>query len=410
MFPSLKVLEVGGGLAGAFCCSHFVQFGSAVHKVENASGDWTRSVPASGRKNISALFACLNRGKRSIALDLDNDRHIPALLGLAGQFDLVVYDRCLLPSEEGMALRTKLIEAKAPSAVMCCISAFGEKGPWAGRPGSEFIAQATSGYWRYVSGPSEEPLRVGAYVATVGTGIFAAQGIMAAFLKRARRSGGGDVVEVNLLQSLLALKTHHIAGQYEPDSWVGTRATGATDEPQYGWRAGDGKHLVFSFAFGSGKADGWRDFCHAVGISDRVIDEQLAEGALQTTGIGRAAHQLRSLYESYFKNFKADELVRLVREHDGTASLYDDYDGLMGAHRATRHVFGSAGAADRQFTTVDIPWLLDKKPIHGENEVSDCGQHTIEALRDLGFTGEQIRTITEQVRPDCGDVSVDSPP
>lgn len=398
MFGSIKVLEVGGGLAGAFCCSHFVQFGATVYKVESPGGDWTRAVTPTQNSNTSALFACLNRGKRSIALDLDNQDHIAALFGFTGNFDLVVYDRTLLPAEPGLALRTKLIQAKAPNAVMCCISAFGDKGPWAGRPGSEFTAQAASGYWRYVSGPWEQPLRVGGYVATVGTGIFAAQGIMAAFLKRARQSSGGDVVEVNLLQSLLAMKTHHIAGQYGPDRWEGTRATGATDEPQHGWKAGDGKHLVFSFAFGTGKDDGWRVFCHVVGIPDRVIDEQLSEGALQTTGIGRVAHRVRAIYENYFKNFEAEELVRLIREHGGTASLYDDYARLIANHVATRHVFGTARGAGREFTTVGIPWLLNEKPIRGESRVPDCGQHTIEALRNSGFTGEQIRTISGQAQ------------
>jgi len=250
--------------------------------------------------------------------------------------------------------------------VLCCISAFGDRGPWAGRQGSEFIAQAASGYWRYITGPWEDPIRVGAYVATVGTGIFASQSIMAAFLNRERTSGTGDVVEVNLLQSLLALKTHHVAGQFEPDAWVGTRATGATDEPQYGWTAGDGKSLVFSFAFGSGKADGWREFCNAVGITDEVIDTQLNAGALQSTGIGSAAYRLRPVYESYFRDFSAADLVRMVREHKGTASLYDDYAGLMREHRASRHIFGAVQAGDARLTSIDIPWLVDGQPVRVE--------------------------------------------
>lgn len=359
----MRVLEIGGGLAGAFCCSHFIQFGSTVFKVESADGDWATRVPAGDPQAPGTLYACLNRGKRTIALETGSSEGLDALLDMVKRFDVIVLDRCLLPGDEGLALRERLIAAKPARAVLCSISAFGDRGPWAARQGSEFVAQAASGYWRYITGPREDPVRVGAHLATVGTGVFASQGIMAAILNRERTTGSGDVVEVNLLQSLIALKTHHVAGQFEPDAWVGTRATGATDEPQYGWMAGDGKSLVFSFAFGSGKVDGWREFCAAVGMPDEVIDTQLKAGALQSTGIGSAANRVRPVYESYFRNFSAADLVQMVREHNGTASLYDDYAGLMREHRESRHVFGTVESGDTRLTTVDIPWLVDGQPV-----------------------------------------------
>src|SRR3546814_14037318 len=131
-----------------------------------------------------------------------------------------------------------------------------------------------AGYTRYLGSHAEPPLRLGADVAGIGCGIFAAQAALAALLHR-KSSGAVQSVDVSELGALLAMKTVHLAAQSDPEAWGGPRLGGANDPPERGWQTAD-RPITFSFggSIGAKGRPGWVQFVEEMGLEHLLDDER----------------------------------------------------------------------------------------------------------------------------------------
>jgi len=199
------VLDLSRVLAGPWASQTLADLGARVIKVERpGQGDDTRSWGppwlGTGDNLESAYFLSANRGKESIAIDFKEPRGQAVLLKLVQKADILIEN--YKPGSLGVCgLDYESVSKINPAIVYCSISGFGQSGPYANKPGYDFMIQGMSGLMS-VTG-TEKPTKVGVAVSDLITGLYAATGILAA-LTKARETGQGEWVDISLLDAQLA--------------------------------------------------------------------------------------------------------------------------------------------------------------------------------------------------------------
>ncbi len=199
------VLDLSRVLAGPWASQTLADLGARVIKVERPGrGDDTRSwgppYLESGDSRESAYFLSANRGKESIAVDFKDRRGQSILLELARKADVMI-ENYKVGGLKAYGLDYQAISKINPAIVYCSISGFGQTGPYAKKPGYDFMIQAMSGLMSITG--IEKPTKVGVAVSDLITGLYATVGILGAYT-RARETGRGEFVDISLLDSQLA--------------------------------------------------------------------------------------------------------------------------------------------------------------------------------------------------------------
>lgn len=332
MLKNMRVIEFAQGVAGPLAALRLGDLGADVVKVEDASGDWLRgAAPLIPGTPVSAAFFELNRGKRSVLLDAGPGAAQQLLYALVAKADVFITDRTV---DELQALGVADLATDPyvpnPRLIRVSISAWGAHGPLSGHKGSELGAQAMAGYTRYLGVHGEPACRLGADVASAGTGVFACQSVLAALLWRGK-SGKGQHVSLSLLNSLLALKSIHLAAQSDPDRYAGPRVGGANNPPERGWKTKD-VPIFFSFggSVGAEGRPGWVQFVEEVGLKHLLDDKRFDRNGRNSTGHGTDVHDLREVYERGFAQHSAEYLVDVIRKYTGNAAVYQGADAAIG--------------------------------------------------------------------------------
>ena len=197
----IRVLDFSRVLAGPYCTALLADLGADVIKVEPPAGDDYRHIgPFIGHE--SALFLAVNRGKRSIVLDLAKpaDRHIAH--ALAERADVVVEN-----FRPGVAAKLGIgwaeLSARNPRLVYASISGFGQTGPLAARPAYDIILQAMSGIMSVTGMPDGPPTLVGESIADVIAGLFGSWAVLAALVER-QRTGRGRHIDLAMHDAMIA--------------------------------------------------------------------------------------------------------------------------------------------------------------------------------------------------------------
>ncbi|WP_449257218.1 CaiB/BaiF CoA transferase family protein [Bosea sp. (in: a-proteobacteria)] len=199
ILSGLKVVDLTQNVAGPFCTQVLGDMGATVIKVERPGrGDDTRDWPPQ-HGDQSATFLALNRNKSSICLDLDHPEGLVALRRLAGDADILIHS--MKPgSAESRGLGHAKLAASNPRLIYCAISAFGQAGPLAALPGYDPLMQAFTGIMSTTGNEGDDPVRVAVSLIDIGTGMWAALGVLAGVIERGR-SGRGMLVEASLLDT-----------------------------------------------------------------------------------------------------------------------------------------------------------------------------------------------------------------
>ena len=206
----IVVADFSRVLAGPYATMALADLGATVIKVERpGGGDDTRSWGPPWTERSSAYYESVNRSKRSVVLDLDDERDRAAARELARRADVLVQNfrpgvlaRCGLDAASALELNPRLVYAS--------VSGFGS-GPGADLPGYDFVVQAVGGLMSITGAPDGPPVKVGVAVVDVLTGKDLALGVLAA-LRQRDATGEGQHVEVNLLSSLLAALVNQMSG------------------------------------------------------------------------------------------------------------------------------------------------------------------------------------------------------
>lgn len=196
----VKVVEVGQNLAGPVASQILADLGAQVIKVEKpGGGDDARSWGPPFVDGTSMTFHSVNRGKRSVVLDLGDPAGLAALRRLADEADVFVHN--LRPgAAETLGLGAETLRASNPRLIYCEVGAFGHRGPLKRKPAYEILVQAFAGLMSVTGEADGPPVRMGTSVIDYGTGIWTALATLAALLQR-RETGRGCVVETSLFET-----------------------------------------------------------------------------------------------------------------------------------------------------------------------------------------------------------------
>ncbi len=177
------VVDVTSSLAGPTATQLLAALGADVVKVEPLAGDHARAWGPPFLEGEGAMFLAANAGKRSLAVDLGDDRGREIVLRLVDRAD--VFLQSLRPgAAEQRGLGAGALRARNPRLVYCSIGAFGARGPLSDQPGYDPLLQAASGIMSVTGEAGRPPARVGVSLIDLGTGVWAALGVLAALYER----------------------------------------------------------------------------------------------------------------------------------------------------------------------------------------------------------------------------------
>lgn len=206
ILDGVRVVDVTSSLAGPTCTQLLSSLGADVLKVEPPGGDHARAWGPPFVDGRGALFLSANAGKRSRTLDLSTDEGRDELLRLGD--DAQVFVQSLRPgAAEARGFGADALRARNSGLVYCSIGAYGSRGPLRDRPGYDPLLQAASGIMSLTGDPDGPPVRVGASLIDLATGLWAAFGIVSALMR-----GGGATVEVSLYETALWLLSAQLVG------------------------------------------------------------------------------------------------------------------------------------------------------------------------------------------------------
>jgi len=205
-----RVIDLTQNVAGPFCTQILADLGADVIKIERpGAGDDTRHWAPQVDEAMSATYATFNRGKRSLALDLDHPDGQALLRRLLRPDDVLVHS--LKPgSAEQRGLGYDDLAPLCPGLIYCAISAFGNLGPLSALPGYDPLIQAYAGIMSVNGHEGQPPARVGVSLVDMGTGLWSVIGIVAAVAQR-KDSGQGTRVDTSLLETGMAWMTNPLA-------------------------------------------------------------------------------------------------------------------------------------------------------------------------------------------------------
>ncbi len=277
----LRILDFSRVLAGPLATMVLGDLGAEVTKVERpGSGDDTRAWgPPYDPAGRATYFDAVNRNKRSIAIDLADEADLERVRALAGQADVVVEN--FRPGLLGrFGLGYEQLSATNQRLIYCSVTGFGSTPQAAALPGYDLLVQAMGGLMSITGEAGGEPQKVGVALVDVITGLFAAVGILAA-LEHRRSTGEGQLVEVDLLSSLLAALVNqassYTAGGVVPERMGNEHPSIA---PYAVFRAG-AERLVLAV----GNDRQFQDLCRVLGEPGLAAEERFA------TNPERVAHR-----------------------------------------------------------------------------------------------------------------------
>ena len=285
----VKVVEFCQIASGPFTGMLLADYGAEVVKIEPPEGDAMRTWPPLSA-GYSENFASLNRGKRSIALDLKAPADLQVARQLALQADVLVENN-RPGAMQRLGLGWDWFRERKPGLVYCSISAYGQDGPRGAEGGFDVTIQAAAGVMSVTGEPEGAPVKAGVPLADFASGLYAAFSI-AAVLARVRSGGPGAHIDVPMFGATLAISA------LQTSEYFGTgrnpRKLGSAhprNAPYQAYAARDGWFVI---AAGNNRL--WQSVCDVVGTPELLADPRFASPSL------RAQHQaeLKALLDPHF--------------------------------------------------------------------------------------------------------------
>jgi itaconate CoA-transferase len=266
----VTVLAVEQAVAAPFCTSRLADAGATVIKIERPGGDFARGYDAAA-KGQSSYFVWLNRGKKSIEIDLAAPGGKKTLEKLVSGADVLVQN--LKPGAmDRLGFSRERLRADYPSLISCTISGYGDDGPYSGRKAYDLLIQAESGLASITGGP-ETPARVGLSIVDIATGATAHAAVLEALIARSRDGRGADI-RISMFDVMADWLTVPLLNA-EAGNAPRRMGLAHTSIAPYGvFRSGDEREILIAIQ----SEREWVVFCAAMGHPDLPEDPRFMNG------------------------------------------------------------------------------------------------------------------------------------
>jgi formyl-CoA transferase len=385
----ISVLEVGQVMAGPFCALQLCDMGASVIKVEPPGGDPSRQMGAR-RGTDSTGFAALNRGKRSIVLNLKQREGRDALIRLAGRSDILIENfRPGVMRELGLDYAS--LAAANPRLIYASISGYGQTGPDASKGGFDLIAQGASGVMSVTGEPGGAPVKAGVPLTDLGAGLFALAAILAALHHR-HRSGRGQHIDTSLLEAGLALSVWEAAEYFAQGT--APEALGSAHRflaPYQAIRCADG-HITI----GAGTDPLFSDLADVLGHPEWTAIPEFADTTSRVTNRAALIDRIEAVTR---REPKARLLERISSRGIPCGPINTYADALADPQAQARGMVVDIDHPTLGGTrALGPPVKFSETPARTGRRAPLLGEHTAEVLREAGFSDDEIRPLSPSVR------------
>ncbi|MEA2472422.1 MAG: alpha-methylacyl-CoA racemase [Thermoleophilaceae bacterium] len=384
----VRVLDLSRLLPGGFCSLLLADFGADVLKVEDTGmGDYVRWAPpyyeGADDSAKSALYLALNRGKRSVRINLKEDAGREVLLRLAREHDVLL--ESFRPGVlDRLGVGYERLREENPGLVYCAISGYGQDGPLRDRSGHDMNYLGLIGLLGLTGERGGPPVQSAGQIADIGGGaMMAAFGILAALRER-DRSGEGQLVDVSMSDGALSW-LGMVAGQYLCDGVVPRRG----DLPLAGaiacyrpYECADGWVTL-----GALEPKFWQAWCRGVGREDlfeRQFDRPGSEGHAEV--------------ERIFRERTREQWREFASQHDCCLEPVLELDEALDSElvRAREMVVElEQPGSERPVRQLGVPVKMSRTPGGPQGPGPALGADTDEVLDGLGYSAEEVGALKE---------------
>ncbi|MFN8544466.1 MAG: CoA transferase [Candidatus Binatia bacterium] len=385
----IRVLDVATMLAGPYGATLLGDLGADVIKVESPAGDDCRRLGAE-RNGERGPFIGLNRNKRDVVLDLEQPAGRAAFHRLVQTADVLITNVRGAAAEK-IGIAYEQVRTHRPDVIWVAVTAFGADGPYAGRPGIDFLAQGFAGLLSLNGAADGDPVRVTVPLVDVMASLLVATGVLAALHERTR-SGQGQRVDVSLLDALVHAQCTGL-GNYFLNQWVTPRSGNRSPyfAPSGVFRCADGESLCLTCP----SEKFFRNLCKGLEV-DWASDPRFRTIELRL----QHEDELEQLIAARCREQPRDTLMERLVAADAMAAPVNDLPRVV-RDPQVRH---NGMVATTQHATLG-PLEVTGVPIHLERTPGSVrlappvfGQHTAEILGELGYAPAEIARLVEEGR------------
>jgi crotonobetainyl-CoA:carnitine CoA-transferase CaiB-like acyl-CoA transferase len=383
----IRVLDLTRVLAGPYCTMFLGDLGAEVVKVEQpAVGDDTRGWGPPFVGGESAYFLCVNRNKKSLALNLKSDQGMDLLRRLAKEADVLI-ENFRPGTMQRLGLSEKNLRRLNPRLIYASLSGFGADGPMSDWPGYDLIVQAWGGLMSITGQPDGEPTKVGVAIIDILAGLMLGKAIVAALFAR-ERLGVGQKIDTSLLEAAVACLinagSNYLVEGKIPQRWGNAHPSIV---PYQSFKTADG-YLVVGVA-----SEGiWRRFCEALGKTELADDLRFAKNQNR---VERREELIRILSDIFLR-----------RDNRAWLKLLNDAEVPCAPVQTIDQVFDAAQVLQREMLVevehptagtvrmAGIPVKLSATPASIRLPPPLLGQHSEEVLQTwLEMSREEIAEL-----------------
>ncbi|WP_290818962.1 CaiB/BaiF CoA-transferase family protein [Halovivax sp.] len=377
----VRVIDLTRLLPGPYATRLLADLGADVIRVEPPDTvDYARFLPPTTDDGHGALFAALNRGKRSVALDLTDDDGRAAFDRLLDDADVLIEG--FRPGVvDRLGVDPETVRAEHPSLVYCSLSAYGQDGPYRDRAGHDLNYVGLAGLLEMTRRDADEAPRIPGYpVADVASGAMAAFAIVSGLCSRELGDGTGTFVDLSMLETLLSFSlpvTAPAAAGADPRPGA-TPLTGGL--PWYDvYEAADGRYVTFAAL----EPRFWRAFCDAVDRPD-LRDAHAAVGTVDEAERAALGEELAAIFASRTR----EEWVALGDPEVPVEPVLTPAEALDHPQVSARDALVGAGWPDSAVGA-------NGRDSAAADDVPGHGEHTVEVLDAVGLDPAEIDTLVE---------------
>jgi crotonobetainyl-CoA:carnitine CoA-transferase CaiB-like acyl-CoA transferase len=380
----LRVLDVTQVMAGPFCAMLLADLGADVVKIEPPDGDSTRRMPGAVGTD-SPSFNAVNRGKRSVVLNLKHDAGRDVFRRLARASDILIenYRPGVMTA---LGLDYAALASINPRLIYASISGYGQTGPSRAKGGFDLVAQGVSGIMSVTGEPGRPPVKAGVPLTDLGAGLFAVTGILAA-LEYRHRTGLGQQIDTSLVDAGVALSiweaTEYFAGGAVPQPLGSAHRMNA---PYQAIRCADGYITI-----GGANDRLFERIADVLGHPEWKTDPAFADNASRVKNRAALA--------------AAIEAITVTRPRGHWLSLFDAHEIPCGPINDYAQVFADPQVAARGMA-VDVehpslgtikalgsPIKMSATPPDVRRRAPRLGEHTDEVLGEAGLSAADIASL-----------------